>query len=67
VWSSGRLRVHCADLGERVAIQFWRDHAPATRVELVLWADPEDGLVLVNVYPCTTEHSILKDPESTAT
>jgi len=65
LWSSGRLHVHCADLGERIATKFWADGAAATRLELVIWTDSRGGLVLVNAYPCTTEHSI-PDPEDEA-
>ena len=63
LWSS--LHVHCADLGERIATQFWADGAAATRLELVIWTDSRGGLVLVNAYPCATEHSI-PDPEDEA-
>ena len=65
VASSGRLHVHCTNLGERIATQFWHDNAPADRLELVVWADPHDGLVLVNVYPCITEHSIPEREDQT--
>ncbi len=54
-WTVGSMQVHVADLGQPVATVFWRDNIPTSHVELVVWADPDDGLVLANVYPVEPE------------
>ncbi len=48
VWSSGRLHIH----------QGQGAQPPATRLELVVWADERRALHLVNLYPAGTHRTV---------
>ncbi len=58
VWFSGRLHAHQADLDLPIGTRFWHHDTVTNRLELVVWADRNDGFMLVNVYPAGTYRSI---------
>ena len=57
-WSIGRLQVHQAEHAEPVGARFWNGGAQTTALELVVWADDDDQLHVVNVYPAGTHRNV---------
>jgi hypothetical protein len=62
-WSIGRLHVHQAEHPEPVGSRFWNGGGQTTALELVVWADDNDQLHVVNVYPAGTHRNVF-DVES---
>ncbi len=58
IWSIGRLRIHRAEHSQPVGSRPWNGGAETAALELVVWADAEDNLHLVNVYPAGTYQNL---------
>jgi hypothetical protein len=57
-WSIGRLHIHQAEHPEPVGSRFSNGGRQTTALELVLWADDDDRLHVVNVYPAGTHRNV---------